>query len=150
MTGASSSDEMLGDFEGEMDRKRASLDKRLDHLDSDDPEDRNEILAENDVQWELGVFSLETAKYWEAAKSSLNLSFENVPGQEWTPERERGFIIRARSDALKSRINTRTILAEMRKTQETLFELQRIQRAIGNVLAVITVLTAAVAFKLLW
>jgi hypothetical protein len=130
----------------EWQRKQNALDRALEGLEDDYPENKNSILASNQVASELGVFSDESAKYL-AERDGRSLDFGNIPGREWSAPRERLIQVQTRLSALQAQLNTGSILAELRKTSMTLE--QRLKK-LELLLAVVMGLLVAVVVKLIW
>lgn len=127
--------EHLDPFSRSLERKKLTLDNRLQYLSSqgDDTRDnRNAMIAENEVSQELGIFD-DKPEGWD----SKPLDFNRIPGEEWTTERESGFVIRTRRDVLLSRLNSRDILAGVEATNR---RLKNIEMMVAALLVLVVVI----------
>jgi hypothetical protein len=130
----------------ELQRKQNSLNRDLSSLEDDSPENRNSISASNQVAGELGVFSEDSATYL-AGRDGGSVDWHNVPGREWSAERERLIQVQTRLSALTAELNTRSILAEVRKTNATF---ERRSKRTELLLALVTGMLVALVVKLIW
>jgi hypothetical protein len=127
--------EQLDPFSRSLERKKETLDGRLQYLKSqgeDTQNNRNEMIAGVEVSEDIGIFD-DKPEGWD----SKPLDFSNFPGEEWTTEKERAFVIRTRRDVIHSRLNSRDILAGVEATNR---RLKNIEMMVAALLVLVVVI----------
>jgi hypothetical protein len=132
----------------ELERKTRHLEDSLLRLKDEgdnSPQSRNEMMAHNEVLWELGAFAEEAERSGKA-----DHPVKHGESEMWTEERQRGFLIRARKDSLIAQMNSRDALAILVRQETQISAMAKKQRLMETLLGVSVGVIVAMAIKQFW